>query len=168
MVAERLGVPRLNTCVERRNKQKRIDEDGKTHRPATRLGMIEVAFGYLGQRKRGNVLTQFRRGLFDGVLTLRQAKLRKGGQDVASLKPFIATLWVANPTRQGLASHRKRVLRGGQQWPLRSGDSQHQGRVIEPREHYPRRAFGFVSPRATSARRHGKACPVPPGSKSRP
>jgi len=101
------------------------------------------------------------------LLTLRQAKLRKGGQDVASLKPFIATLWVANPTRQGLASHRKRVLRGGQQWPLRSVDSQHQGRVIEPREHYPRRAFGFVSPRATSARRHGKACPVPPGSKSR-
>jgi hypothetical protein len=44
-------------------------------------------------------------------LSLRQAKLRKGGGDVASLKPFVATLWVTNPTRQGLASHRKRVLR---------------------------------------------------------
>ena len=38
-------------------------------------------------------------------------KLRKGGEDVRSLKPFVATLWVTNPTRQGLASHRKRVLR---------------------------------------------------------
>jgi len=44
-------------------------------------------------------------------LSLRQEKLRRGGEDEASLKPFVATLWVANPTRQGLASHRKRVLR---------------------------------------------------------
>jgi len=46
-------------------------------------------------------------------LALRQAKLRKGGEDRTSLKPFVATLWVANPTRQGLANRRKRVLRRG-------------------------------------------------------
>jgi hypothetical protein len=44
---------------------------------------------------------------------LRHAKLRKGGKGVTSWKPFVATLWVTNSTRQGLASQRKRVLRRG-------------------------------------------------------
>jgi len=38
-----------------------------------------------------------------------------------------------NPARQRLATSRKRVLRGGPKWPLRSVDSEGEGCVIEPR-----------------------------------
>ena len=60
-------------------------------------------------------------------------------------------MWVTNPTRQSLASSRKRVLRGGQRWPLRSVDSQCQGRAIEPREFYPRGPSAWT---ARGPRRH--------------
>src|SRR5260370_310174 len=60
-------------------------------------------------------------------VSLRQEKLRRGGKDVTNTdsKPLAATLRVTNPARQGLANHRKRVLRPYQQWPGRSVDSQH-------------------------------------------
>jgi hypothetical protein len=38
---------------------------------------------------------------------------------------------------------------------------------MEPREHYPRRAFVFVSTGAAPACRNGLVGPVPPGSKNR-
>jgi hypothetical protein len=41
---------------------------------------------------------------------------------------------------------------------LRSVDSQRQSRAIEPRDTYPRRAFGVVRSGAASAHRHGLGC----------
>src|SRR5438270_7754070 len=84
---------------------------------------------------------------------LAPRKLGKGEEDVKTTpsKPFIGALWVLNPTRQSLASSRKRVLRGGQRWPLRSVDSQCQGRAIEPRDLYPREASAWT---ARGPRRH--------------
>jgi hypothetical protein len=52
-------------------------------------------------------------------------------------KPFVGIRWVTNPTRQSVASSRKRVLRRGSVRARRSVDSQCQGRAIEPREYYP-------------------------------
>src|SRR5260370_725859 len=81
-------------------------------------------------------------------------------QDVASLKPLIATLWVANPTRQGLASHRKRSEEHTPELQSHLNVVCRLLRENKNREHYPRRAFGFVNPRATSSRRYRTACPA--------
>ena len=67
-------------------------------------------------------------------------KLGKGGNDASPLlKPFVVTRWVASPTRQSLASSRKRVLRAAVGRPTpRSVDSERQGPAIEPRNRYRR------------------------------
>src|SRR6516164_6455489 len=80
-----------------------------------------------------------------GNRTLKRAeiapgKLGKGGNDASPLlKPFVVTRWVASPTRQSLASSRKRVLRAAVRRPTpRSVDSERQGPAIEPRNRYRR------------------------------
>jgi hypothetical protein len=63
--------------------------------------------------------------------TLRQAKSWEGGSDARSIvKPFVRTLRVTNPSRQSLASSRKRVLR-----PVRAtGGAKRRHRVPKPRD----------------------------------
>ena len=52
-----------------------------------------------------------------------------------NLKPFAVDPVGPNPTRQGLATHRKRVLRGASEYPTpRSVDSECAGRGYQPRE----------------------------------
>ena len=100
---------------------------------------------------------------------MRQAKPGKGGRDVlnASWKPFVGTLWVASPTRQDLARHRKRVLR-------RLGATRRtKRRQPAPKPCYrapkvPTRGEPSPLPRRgpRPTHRYGEGCRVPPGSKN--
>jgi hypothetical protein len=62
-------------------------------------------------------------------------KLGKGGRDVGSNSETFRWNPVGNQSHPvELASSRKRVLRGGQRWSLRSVDSECLGPAIEPRK----------------------------------
>src|SRR5262249_52314242 len=81
-------------------------------------------------------------------------------------KPFTGTLWVGNPTRQSLASSRKRVLRPVGRPTGRSVDSECQGRAIEPRKLLIAGAFAVELAGAVSLPSTGLGPAILPGSES--
>ena len=71
----------------------------------------------------------------EGWSPVASGKLGKGGRDVGSSSETFRWNPVGNQSHPvELASSRKRVLRGGQRWSLRSVDSECLGPAIEPRK----------------------------------
>jgi hypothetical protein len=91
------------------------------------------------------------------MVSLRRAKLGKGGRDVTDC--IVETFHRGPVGNQShpveLAGSRKRVLRGGRPLPSRSVDSQAESSDIEPRKFSGREPSLLTQAGAASLRRNG-------------